>query len=92
MLETLIQSQGGEIHLLPAVPVELSTGSFKGLRARGGLCIDAAWSNGILTNARVISTFRTQTTITMRLADLKETVSFSLEGGATKVVTASDFS
>ncbi|KAK7000565.1 Six-hairpin glycosidase-like protein [Favolaschia claudopus] len=37
--EALLQSQSGEIHLLPAVPAELASGSFTGLRARG-------WASG----------------------------------------------
>ncbi|KAJ7843410.1 glycosyl hydrolase family 65, N-terminal domain-containing protein [Mycena olivaceomarginata] len=41
ILETLLQSQGGEIHLLPAVPTELASGSFTGLRARVSATVTA---------------------------------------------------
>jgi alpha-L-fucosidase 2 len=47
--EMLIQSHAGEIHLLPALPKAWSQGAFTGLRARGGLEIDAEWTGARLT-------------------------------------------
>jgi len=48
--EMLIQSQEGFIELLPALPSSLSSGSFKGLCARGGAVIDASWKDSSLTS------------------------------------------
>ncbi|KAJ7107518.1 glycosyl hydrolase family 65, N-terminal domain-containing protein [Mycena epipterygia] len=91
ILETLLQSQGGQLHLLPAVPAELTTGSFSGLRARGALTVSASWKNGALSRAQITSTLPTSTTVTVRLANVVKTISVTLAAGATRVLTAADF-
>ncbi|KAJ7120232.1 glycosyl hydrolase family 65, N-terminal domain-containing protein [Mycena epipterygia] len=91
MLESLLQSQGGVIHLLPAVPAELSSGSFSGLRARGGLNVDAAWANGILTSAHIVSTLSTSCSVMVRLGNGTKVVEVELAAGAGRVFTAGDF-
>lgn len=49
--EMLVQSQTGEIELLPALPSAWKNGSFKGLKVRGGGEVSAKWKEGRLTEA-----------------------------------------
>lgn len=51
--EMLLQSQNGEIHLLPALPTQWASGSVTGLRARGDVTLDMQWSANQLQSAKL---------------------------------------
>ena len=53
--EMLMQSQTGEIALLPALPKAWESGAISGLRARGGFTVSLAWKKGELTKVDVIA-------------------------------------
>jgi alpha-L-fucosidase 2 len=57
LLQSHLQDDKGQYvcHLLPALPETWSTGSVKGLRARGGLSVDIDWKDGKVTNYRITS-------------------------------------
>ena len=51
LIEMMLQSYGNVIGFLPALPKAWPAGSFRGLRARGGLEVDCAWRGGKATTA-----------------------------------------
>jgi alpha-L-fucosidase 2 len=75
--EMLLQSQNGEIHLLPALPDIWKEGYIKGLRARGGFTVDQSWKNGKLTSATIYPDFNGET----RIRYLEKTIRITTVSG-----------
>ena len=59
LMEMLLQSHIVEedgtriIKILPAIPDIWESGSFKGLKARGGITVNCTWKNGKITNLNI---------------------------------------
>ncbi|WP_137174375.1 glycoside hydrolase N-terminal domain-containing protein [Massilia sp. HP4] len=55
VIEMLLQSQNGELHLLPALPNAWKEGKVSGLVGRGNYVVDITWQAAGLTSARITS-------------------------------------
>ena len=66
--EMLMQSGGGQVNLLPALPRAWPEGSVRGLCARGGCEVDMVWAGGRLISAALRS--GEGATVTVRYAGL----------------------
>jgi alpha-L-fucosidase 2 len=53
--EMLLQSQAGEIELLPALPKTWPSGKVTGLKARGGFTVSIEWKDAKVTSYRISS-------------------------------------
>ncbi|THF75164.1 glycoside hydrolase family 95 protein [Cohnella fermenti] len=76
--EMLLQSHGGELHLLPAWPAQWGNGRVSGLRARGGYTVDMEWANGELSSATIAAS----RSGTLRIRGIgAETIELAAEAG-----------
>ncbi|MBR5721396.1 MAG: glycoside hydrolase family 95 protein, partial [Clostridia bacterium] len=79
LAEMLLQSHGGLISVLPALPPEYTSGSFKGLKARGGVTVDAEWKDCRVTSLTLAAA--NDTIFTLRVNGTEKEV--SLKAGET---------
>jgi alpha-L-fucosidase 2 len=81
--EMLLQSQNGEIHLLPALPDAWKEGYIKGLRARGGYTVDQYWKTGKLIYATIYPEFNGE----VKIRYLDKTISIKTVAGKAVRIT-----
>ncbi|KQQ68887.1 glycosyl hydrolase family 95 catalytic domain-containing protein [Microbacterium sp. Leaf320] len=67
--EMLVQSHGGRVHLLPALPQSWRLGDVQGIAVRPGLVLDLSWSDGQMTSAALHNHGSEDRTVLVRLAD-----------------------
>jgi alpha-L-fucosidase 2 len=83
ILEMLVQSEPGRLHLLPALPAAWPQGRLRGARARGGLTVDLQWNRGTLVEATLTSSVAQS--ISLRIAD-RDPTNWVLAPGVAKIV------
>jgi alpha-L-fucosidase 2 len=86
ILEMLVQSRPGEIHLLPALPSDWRSGSLRGLRVRGGLLLDMIWQDSSPTSIRLSASRDLR--VTLRFGNTKRELAFT--PGETVMIDMSD--
>ena len=82
VVEMLLQSHAGELHLLPALPTAWPKGHVRGLRARGGIEVSLAWIDGKLRQAWFVSSHSQE--ISIHYGNRKDRI--HLENGKVKTI------
>jgi alpha-L-fucosidase 2 len=80
ILEMLVQSWGGEIRILPALPRAWPEGAVHGVRARGGIEVDVDWASGRAT--RLALRGKPGQSVTVRIGARLATVKLDAAGRA----------
>ena len=78
--EMLLHSHAGEIELLPALPNAWSTGSVRGLRARGNIEVAIQWKDGELIAATLKSSAPAKTAVHTLVRYRNQTQTVKLPG------------
>lgn len=86
LIEMLLQSHAGEIHLLPALPSKWPTGKIAGLKAKGNAQVDIHWQDGKLTEATILAQSPLQTKLRYR----DRAIPLRLEAGASLHIRGSE--
>ncbi|MET0654643.1 MAG: glycoside hydrolase family 95 protein [Pseudoxanthomonas sp.] len=84
--EMLLQSWGGSVFLLPALPGEWRNGSVRGLKVRGAASVDLAWRDGKLSKA----TLRSERGGSYNLVYGRQALDIELKAGQSAVVALRD--
>ena len=53
ILEMLVQCNGNDLYVLPALPSKWANGHIKGIRINGGATVDIEWKNGKATDVKI---------------------------------------
>jgi alpha-L-fucosidase 2 len=86
--EMLIQSHGGTIRLLPALPDAWPDGKVTGFRARGGYVVDIEWQDGKLTRSLIRNVAGAEGECAVRYGGV--TTKLTVPKGEARVFTAQD--
>lgn len=81
--EMLLQSHNGLIEILPALPSRWDSGSFRGLRARGGLQIDADWQASKLS--KIVLSSKVNNTFAIKNEALAKNCELTIKGTKTRI-------
>jgi alpha-L-fucosidase 2 len=87
--EMLVQSHAGEISILPAVSPQWKSGSFRGLKARGGFEVGAVWNDGKLSAAEVRSQLGNPAVLRLQGAPMEITLKEN-DGASSRISAGKD--